>query len=405
MLILSSVSFLIVTFSASWYSIKWWLDAKSSSNNLYANFLNVDRNISIDSFETIYKKEEFSTKSNGYTSEVAIINHSCEDNDTVEIFLRLPSEQDGKQSGDQSIYLKCSDLSSKLPTKPSSTFSFVINNKGDWELVNNPEKVKKSSSFFTNAFAEEKVIYTTASKKYLPFSNEDEAIQSIVKLQDMSTLLAPKLEIVERLNMTDFVLQDMNKYGLNRSYKYVLSEPLYATLLDLQRHNYPQLSIKTKNLITKLPIDKDLLSLSKSKEKNDQYSLSIIIKSLSLNEVSVLKQKAVVLGADGELLLNAIQINEVTSDHALPTPTATPEGDRFYVSAQWNNKNKLSRDCISNAYGNHMDRQDIAEKIAKTKSTRIVYYDKEWATTIYRDLSSCPEAKVSFISGMVVRNR
>src|SRR5439155_13043922 len=74
-------------------------------------------------------------------------------------------------------------------------------------------------------------------------------------------------------------------------------------------------------------------------------------------------------------------------------PTASPQGDRYYVKATWDPANASTVDCLASLFNKELITNrtlDQERSLMKNRKARLVYgYDKEWGVGIAGKIKAC----------------
>ena len=199
------------------------------------------------------------------------------------------------------------------------------------------------------------------------------------------------LEAMGRLAASPLAKQNLASDAVNKE----LAEPLYTTLFDLTRHSDRQLAIKTRLFLEEAPIAQDIASLA-ARAPATQKTLDHIFDSMTTQDIDKLAT-AMKTGGYPTDIVAAAQAKRTAKNRTVPIPTYTLDGDRFYVRAKWDNRDEKTILCVGKAYadlwGGTLKQQT---DLAKARSSRVVYYKKDWAADMFRRLEAC-DAKASYV--------
>lgn len=164
-------------------------------------------------------------------------------------------------------------------------------------------------------------------------------------------------------------------------------EPLLATLLDLTRYSDKEVSYKAAEALKKVNLDDYIVRKLQSPDKRDQADAEKVL--LKLGEPDTTRILARIRPAKAaELRARAWQSNAYQV-----VPTASPQGDRYYVKATWDPANAKTVDCLTVLFNSQLISNRSLEQeraLMKNRNTRLVYwYDKDWSVNIAKKIQSC----------------
>jgi len=204
----------------------------------------------------------------------------------------------------------------------------------------------------------------------------------IAVLQDSRSDVGNKIVALERLNqLSTSALEDCFRV-VNRP------EPLLATILDLTRHSDKELSYRANELVKKIDFDSYLVRQLQSPDTDMRRSAERVLLKLDSTVAKqilgrVPKQRSAELVAKLGSQSNTQQL----------MPTASPQGDRYYVKATWDPRNSSTVDCLTKLFNRELTSNrtlDQERSLMKTRGERLVYwYDKAWSTYITKEIRSC----------------
>jgi hypothetical protein len=398
----SAAGCLIASFAVGWLAVNWWLDDQRAPIGRFATVLRVPNDITLwaDAVQ-LYQQKHESQRSPTHSIRLAfLLKSQCKQSDA----LILQLNREGMERPD-TFQLDCAALDDSWQT--TKTFDLDVDEKtGNFVLkaitpaeapkATNKKDVKRRGTDFALvssalAGAMPIVIPSQTVRSYTPANDLAQVIDSAKLLQDMRATPGEKLEALGRLTASVAILQqNMTSDRLNRP----LSEPLYATLLDLERHSDRQLAVRSRLLLSRLPLTQDLAALAGS----GSGDLAKILPSLSDEELGSLRAQAQEGGHTA--LVAALGKPRPARSPGVPIPTYTRDGDRYFVKASWNNRDDRTVRCIGKAYadvwGGTLAQQT---ELARTKATRTVYYTKDWSQTMAQRLQACG-ADVTYVQGV-----
>ncbi|QDQ25156.1 hypothetical protein FNU76_01605 [Chitinimonas arctica] len=383
---------LIGGFLVSWRASSWWFAAQDVPFGRYATILRIPDDISVwsDAAE-LYQKRVDSKDTRSHSIKLAILSKApCQDAGRLIIQLHRA----GMKQPD--IFpIECNSLDSSWPDKTSFNFDVDIKS-GNLVLISNSKSTKIATNpLLPLAFADEPEIQFTiqsnTQRNYAPVSSVDQVKALARTLQSEQAKPGEKVDAINQLGGAPLLASKMTSPGLNAG----LSEPLYATLLDLQRHSDKQLATKARQLTARLPIAKDLAKLAKSSDARDMAMLKTIAASTSQQDRALFKDPG-----DFDAILNRGSKGTPASGETPPIPTYTREGDRFFIRASWDNKDEAMVGCVGKAFFELWGGTSLAQQVelARTVRTRMVFYTKAWAISMHDRLRQC-QAKVAYVTG------
>jgi hypothetical protein len=198
-------------------------------------------------------------------------------------------------------------------------------------------------------------------------------------LQDSSSDVGAKIVALDEVNrMPASVLTAAGDPG---------HEPLLATLLDLTRYSDKEVSYKAAEALKKVNLDDYVLRKLQSPDKRDRADAEKVL--LKLGEPDTTRILAKINPAkSAELRAKASQ-----SIAYQVVPTASPQGDRYYVKATWDAANGKTVDCLTALFNSELISNrslDQERTLMKNRNTRMVYwYDKDWSINIAKKIRSC----------------
>ena len=209
----------------------------------------------------------------------------------------------------------------------------------------------------------------------------------VAVLQDSGSDVGSKIVALDELNRSPVTaLTDSSVAG---------HEPILATLLDLTRHSDKEVSYKAAVAIKKVDLDDYVLRKLNSSQKRDQYDGQQVLFKME--------------PADSARILGKLSPTKVAALHAKTSqigdsqvvPTASPQGDRYYVRATWDSTNTAAVACLTNLFHSELlssgNRTLDQERALMNRGQRLVYgYDKEWSISIAENIRNCG-GKATFV--------
>ena len=243
-----------------------------------------------------------------------------------------------------------------------------------------------------------------------PIANAAEAIDLPIAAEPSSLLASPtvKQNIVSALQtertdtptksqLLTYIAQDealLKRYLAEVTDK----EPFVLTLLDLTRHTDGSLSSKADALLADFDLALYLTTLLNSK----QYDGESLVHEILAARRDVDTPKI----AHDELLAPLL----AKTERRTLVPTASPQGDRYYVRASWpTDETRVETEaCLTRAFNEELITTRTLNQEAALMSTlqanRLVYwYSKEWAEYMAGRITECG-AVASFTAGTAPSN-
>ncbi len=398
--------FLVGSLVVAWRAIDWWVASQNTPFGRYATILGIPNDIAIwaDAAE-LYQQRKEAQASPTHSIRLAFLSKAqCAEKDA----LILQLNRQGMNKPD-TFPIGCTSFDDNWQTNQSfaldvdeKTGALVLVEKKNGLASKQNQQREKTGALNTillpPAYAADlsvgrPVINSVTVRGYTPLNSLDEVNEAAKELQNTQAPPGEKLDILGRLMASPVVSTNMLNDRINNN----LSEPLYATLLDLQRHSDKQIAVKTRLLLNRLPLGKDVATLAATKKPENQAALTKIIASMSDVDIDNLQESAKEKGKQGMSVAALLSKRKTLGS---PVPTYTKDGDRFYVKAHWKDNDEKSIQCIGKAYFDHWGGESLKQQVdlVRSRTTRTVYYTKEWATEMYERLRACG-AEVSYVQG------
>ena len=172
-------------------------------------------------------------------------------------------------------------------------------------------------------------------------------------------------------------------------------EPILATLLDLTRYSDKEVSYKASMVVKKVDIDEYVAHQLESSQRRDQADGEQVLRKLNPDDSARILQKL------NPAKAAAWRAKTSGSPALQVVPTASEQGDRYYVRATWDDKNSAAVDCLTTLFheelisGGHRTLEE--ERALMKRSQRLVYaYDKDWSIDIAQKIQACG-GKAAFV--------
>ena len=226
---------------------------------------------------------------------------------------------------------------------------------------------------------------TPAYQPCKPIKNED-----IAALQFEVTGTKEKVSILDKLSQMDS--ESLKKCFYTSSDK----ELVGLTIIELSRHTNSELAQKAQSLRTRL----DLVPYIEEIIKKDEgvKAAGALLLRIEAEQVKELLDK--ISASDKKTdLLNSLS----DKTPALLIPTASDEGDLYYVKVNWDTKDEKQMTCLTELFNNELDTErsldQEKEKMQQLNGRRLVYsQSKEWSLSIAESILSCG-GKAEFVNG------
>jgi hypothetical protein len=164
-------------------------------------------------------------------------------------------------------------------------------------------------------------------------------------------------------------------------------EPFLATLLDLTRHSDKEVSYKATEALKKVNLDDYISQKIQSHSKRDRADAQQIFLKLGEPDTTrILSKVSPAKSTELRTLMSQANAYQVV-------PTASPQGDRYYVKASWNPGDAKTVDCLTTLFNSELITNrtlDQERALMKNRNTRLVYwYDKDWSVNIAKKIRGC----------------
>ncbi len=210
-------------------------------------------------------------------------------------------------------------------------------------------------------------------------------VKAIAVLQDAHANVGDKLDAIASLGSRP--VEDLRQ-DLRLQFA---EEPLAQTVFDLTQHSDPELASKAKLLADRLDIDGYLVQELSAKDRERRIAAGEILLRISARHAQALLKRVDTASYD-DLRRLAADIAAGTKTRVLK-PTASAQGDRYYVKATWNPNSSQAVSCLTDLFNTGLEnsRTRAQEKaLMQGKSQRFVYwYSKDWALGIADEISKC----------------
>jgi hypothetical protein len=202
----------------------------------------------------------------------------------------------------------------------------------------------------------------------------------VAVLQDSGSDVGSKIVALDELNRSPVTaLTDSSVVG---------HEPILATLLDLTRHSDKEVSYKATLALKKVNLDDYVLQKLNSSQKRDQDDGQQVLLKMEPAD------SARILGKLSPTKAAALRAKTSQIGDSQVVPTASAQGDRYYVRATWDSKNTAALGCLTNLFHSELlssaNRSMDQERALMNRGQRLVYaFDKEWSIGIAEKIRNC----------------
>ena len=395
----SSAVCLIGSLVVGWRAVDAWMRAQDVPFGRYATVLGVPNDIAILADGELYQKRQELSQSPSHSVRLAFfLKKQCSGKDE----LLLQFNRQGMARPDV-FPVPCALLTENW--QEGTSFIFDVDEKTGNLILRQRTADKPAAKggkdtglrFVPSAYAADWLLaMNVPSQTVRDYSGAQltdlRAVNEMAKvLQSDRSPPGEKLEAIGRLAASPLARDNLANDAVNKD----LAEPLYATLFDLQRHSDRQLAIKTRLFLQQAPVARDIAGLA-ARAPATQKALERIFDSMAAQDLEQLAAAMKTAGHPADAV-RAAQAKRSARTRTVPIPTYTADGDRFYVKAEWNNKDDKTVQCVGKAYadlwGGTLKQQT---DLAKARSSRVVFYKKDWAVDMFRRLEACG-AQASFV--------
>jgi len=231
-------------------------------------------------------------------------------------------------------------------------------------------------------FAAEPQVTRRAQEHAQTTPDEDARLTNI--LRDPRSDVASKLDAVDKLTSE-------NPVQLRQQLLEENGEPLALTIFDLTQHSDAELAAKATLLAKRLDIDGCLVdALSSDNATKRERAGRILLRISRSHAEAILRRANVSRNAE----LRSVSKDVVSGAKTrIVKPTASAQGDRYYVKASWNPSDQTVGACLTQLFNRTLQTSrtlDDERAIMKGKSQRFVYwYSKDWALSVSDDITKC----------------
>lgn len=297
-------------------------------------------------------------------------------------FILIHSKTGGRTVEEAEIkYSPSQDLKYKLEFDEEA-------NRNVLKLVRNHRSASAWSTMLYAAPYQQKQVFFHKSDEKKHDLSTDEIIGI---LQEERSDLGKKIEAIDRL----FKMENSIPWPDFEKIITIVTprEPFILTLLDLSRHSDRELSYKARNLIeSRFNVERYLLDGVMSDSQIQHGTMELILFRIERERLNRLLGK--ISSNDQNQFYRRIK-NLVQSGHKsrVLVPTASTNGDRYYVMAKWDKNNGATVQCLTNLFHReliHNRTLSQESEIMKLKQSRIIWwYSKKWALSMAEKIDEC----------------
>lgn len=235
------------------------------------------------------------------------------------------------------------------------------------------------------------------AKATVPVAAPDRATTAAI-----DTLQNPRSSVGAKLNALD-VLERGDLGGLLKAD--TQTEPLAVTLADLSRHSDKELAARSQSLLGRGRVDDLAVQWLKSSDSRDRARGEMLLSRMEAPNAG-----RVVAALPSTPYAAALANDVRTGKRAtILRPTASAQGDRYYVQAAWQSNQPKVTDCLSALFNAELinDRSLAQEQaLMRGQTSRTVYwYDKQWAIGIAAKIERCGAKAAFVIPGVAAAKR
>lgn len=293
-----------------------------------------------------------------------------------------------------------------LRHRPDSNPSFRIEwdpTDGAIKIIDDPDDREESSKedthaqgwsiLLSSAFASPLGDFTPVKRNGITAATRqnDQTIESVFEvLRQEVKDVARKIDAIDQLGKDSLV-----KEFLDQSPNDIL------VLLDLTRHSDRELAYKAKRVAEQVWIDALLVTALSSPDKQKKETAETILFRIERARAErILEEVLTHKGGDSTKLSRLLEEIKAGDKERLLIPTGSPQGDRYYVKAEWASGNQQVSDCLAELFKGNLRTNrtlDQEKQYMSGRSMRYVYwYSKAWALGMADNIQKCG-GKATFV--------
>jgi hypothetical protein len=222
------------------------------------------------------------------------------------------------------------------------------------------------------------------AKQQAPAHNLDGDEKVVAVLRD------PRSDIAVKLNAID-TLTSRDELALRQDLRLDIGGPFALTIFDLTQHSDAELASKATLLAKRIDIDGYLVDELSSNDSARRGSAEKILLRISrVHAQAILRRVDVKRHEDLERVSQDVASGLNTK---VLKPTASLQGDRYYLKATWNPSDQRIVTCLEQLFNTELEStRTIKEEqtIMQGRNQRFVYwYSKDWVLDISRKIKKC----------------
>jgi hypothetical protein len=206
----------------------------------------------------------------------------------------------------------------------------------------------------------------------------------IAVLRDPRSDVAAKLDALDVLNRTDdeVLEKDLRLRG---------PEPFSLTIFDLTQHSDAELASKAAMLAKRIDLDEYLAhELSSNDPARREIAQKVLLRISSVHAQAILRRVDSTKYEDLKQFATILQSGGQTK---ILKPTASLQGDRYYVKATWNPSDRQTVACLELLFNKELESPRTLKQeqaLMEGKDQRFVFwYSKDWALDISQEIKKC----------------
>jgi hypothetical protein len=205
----------------------------------------------------------------------------------------------------------------------------------------------------------------------------------IALLQEPRTPVGGKIDALDRLRAMDAAT--LKAYAGTVTDR----ESFALTLIELSRHSDQELASKARTAVEKSEAESVLAAQVNSPKPQVRAAAQQAVFRVNPQRAQlILKQAA----PSAQTQALSAQVQSGAKQQVL-VPVGSADGDRYYVSANWDAKNVNTKRCLAELFNREIPSTrslQQEEKLMAGQSSRIVYwYTKEWALGMAEKVKGC----------------
>jgi hypothetical protein len=169
--------------------------------------------------------------------------------------------------------------------------------------------------------------------------------------------------------------------------------PVAVTLLELSRHSDAELASKARALLARYDIEAEI---ARRLASDSGPATATARQIFSAMDPAQAKRVVVKLPAEARDRVAAV----VPPANGQPLPTGSREGDRYYIKAQWEPKQRAVVDCLTTFFNHELvSKRTLTQEAAlmRGRKERLIYgYSAQWARSAATEITKCG-GRTSFV--------